>query len=149
MAVVHAKTLAAKSRSDETKLQAFNRRTGERLSGVFGSMGFFWLCVCLDVLAIPGLVLTVAAALGVKVPSWAVAVSVLVIVVSFLSQTVIQLLALPVIQYSGNLVQEIAGHLADATYHNSHESAEMLIALMENAGLDASKYKLESVESDQ
>jgi hypothetical protein len=139
---VHAKDLAKKKRILKREPESFNRRTGAKLASVFGSMGFFWICVCLDILALPGLVLTVASSLGVKVPAWAVAISVLVVVVSFLSQTVIQLLALPVIQYSGNIQQELAEALADATYQNSSESAEMLIALMEHAGLDASKYKV-------
>lgn len=147
MAVVHAKQIAAQHRKNETKRQTFNRRTGEKLSAVFGSMGFFWACVSLDILALPGLVLTVAAALGAKIPQWAVGVSVLVIVVSFLSQTVIQLLALPVIQYSGNIQQEKTDHLAEASFHNSKESEQMLIALLEHQGLDTSRWRPEDAPS--
>ena len=118
-------------RECETEFAAFNRRLGMRIASLLGSMGFFWACVTLDVLAIPGVVLLIMQTLGVKLPAWAVPVSVMVTLVSFLSQTVIQLLALPVLQYSGNLAQQAADARSEATFRNSVDAERMLKALLD------------------
>ena len=69
--------------------------------------------LALDILAVPGLVLVIAQTLGANLPHTAVYLSVMVTVVSFLSQTVIQLLALPVLARQNDL-QQIAGDRREA-----------------------------------
>ena len=82
-------------------MSRFNDHVSDSLAAILGSMWFFWHCVSLDVLAIPGLIIQVLNLLGVQLPRWVVAISLVVVVVAFISQTVYQLLALPILQNSG------------------------------------------------
>ena len=127
---VHADHILAEWHDDcAPALARFNERTGEIVTDVLGSMTFFWFCACLDLLALPGLFVVIAQTLGAKLPPWTVAVSVLVVVVSFVSQTVIQLLALPALQHAGNVSQKRADARAEATYRNSLAIESMLASL--------------------
>lgn len=128
---VHAKDILAESRKPERATTRFNHAAGAAITRVLGSMVFFWFCVFLDILAIPGLVLTVMSTLGQPIPHTLLFISVGVIVVSFMSQTVIQLLALPVLQYSGNLSQIAADARAEATFRNTKDSESRLETVLQ------------------
>jgi hypothetical protein len=129
---VHAKEILAESHTQETGMEKFDRRAGTAIANVLGNMKFFWFCVVLDILAIPGLVLTVMyTTFGHVIPASLAFISIGVVVVAFLSQTVIQLLALPVLQYSGNLSQIAADARAEATYRNTKDSETRLASLLE------------------
>ena len=119
---VHRNDIIEEWKDCETSLSKFNSKTGEFVTNLLGSMGFFWFCVTLDVLALPGLFIVIASTLGAKLPAWSVLLSVMVVVVSFVSQTVIQLLALPALQHAGNIAQRHADALAEATYRTAVES---------------------------
>lgn len=105
-------------------------RVSDRLSAVGASMGFFWFCVGLDVVALPGLVLQIVQVFGVSLPRWISGLSVTVIIAAFLSQTVIQLLMLPVLQNSANKVQAHSEAVADATFKNAESAEKMLEELL-------------------
>jgi hypothetical protein len=128
---VHAKDVMAESHRGESAATKFNRVAGAAITRVLGSMVFFWFCVFLDILAIPGLILTVMATLGHPTPHSLLFIAVGVTIVAFLSQTVIQLLALPVLQYSGNLSQEAADARAEATFRNTTDAETRLASLLE------------------
>jgi hypothetical protein len=114
-------------------LADIDTRVSDSLSALAASMGFFWFCVALDVLALPGLVIQIMQVTGAQLPHWAVVLSVMVIVAAFLSQTVIQLLMLPILQNSANKVQAHAEALAEATYRNAEASENMLAELLKRA----------------
>jgi len=101
-------------------------RVSDRLSTLGASMGFFWFCVALDLLAIPGVGIQIAQAFGATLPKWVSALSVMVILAAFLSQTVIQLLMLPVLQNSANKTQAHAEAIANATFLNSQADTAAL-----------------------
>lgn len=105
-------------------------RVSDYLSALGASMGFFWFCVALDLVALPGLGIQIAQVLGASLPRWVNGLSVTVIIAAFLSQTVIQLLMLPVLQNSANKVQAHAEAVADATYRNAVAAEEMLEELL-------------------
>jgi hypothetical protein len=129
---VHAKEILAESHKQETGMARFNRRSGTAIANVLGNMGFFWFCVVLDILAIPGLFLTVMyTTFGHVIPASLAFISIGVVVVAFLSQTVIQLLALPVLQYSGNLSQVAADARAEATFRNTKTSETRLETVLQ------------------
>jgi len=105
-------------------------RVSDYLSTLGASMGFFWFCVSLDVLALPGLGIQIAQVFGASLPHWVNQLSVLVIVAAFLSQTVIQLLMLPVLQNSANKTQAHSDAVAEATYRNADAAEKMLEELL-------------------
>ena len=111
-------------------IKDIDTRVSDRLSAVEASMGFFWFCVALDVVALPGLVIEVMQLFGVSFPHWVSALSVMVIIAAFLSQTVIQLLMLPVLQNSANKVQVHSEAVAEATYRNADAAEKMLVELL-------------------
>jgi Na+-driven multidrug efflux pump len=108
----------------------FDSRVSDRLSALGASMGFFWFCVALDLVALPGLVIQIAQVFGAHFPSWVSGLSVLVIIAAFLSQTVIQLLMLPVLQNSANKVQAHSEAIAEATFRNAEAAEKMLEELI-------------------
>ena len=105
-------------------------RVSDRLSELGASMGFFWFCVALDLIALPGLVIQIAQVLGATFPHWVTSLSVMVIIAAFLSQTVIQLLMLPVLQNSANKVQAHSEAIAEATFRNAEAAEKMLEELL-------------------
>lgn len=105
-------------------------RVSDYLSTLGASMGFFWFCVSLDVVALPGLGIQIAQVFGASLPHWVNQLSVLVIVAAFLSQTVIQLLMLPVLQNSANKTQAHSDAVAEATYRNADAAEKMLEELL-------------------
>jgi len=105
-------------------------RVSDRLSALGASMEFFWFCVALDLIALPGLWIQVAQVLGASFSRSVNALSVMVIIAAFLSQTVIQLLMLPVLQNSANKVQVHSEAIAEATYRNAEASEKMLEELL-------------------
>lgn len=111
-------------------LASIDTRVSDNLSALAASMGFFWFCVVLDLVALPGLVIQIMQVSGVVLPHWATTLSVMVIVAAFLSQTVIQLLMLPILQNSANKVQAHAEAIAEATYQNADASEKMLVELL-------------------
>lgn len=84
----------------------------------------------LDVVALPGLGIQIAQVFGASLPHWVNQLSVLVIVAAFLSQTVIQLLMLPVLQNSANKTQAHSDAVAEATYRNADAAEKMLEELL-------------------
>jgi len=92
-------------------VHGFNEKTAILVPEVLGSMPFFWFCLILTLLSLPE-VLTVfdtevlkgAVGLAHFFPATLLKVSV-VGLVAWVAQTFIQLLALPVLQVSGNATQ--------------------------------------------
>ena len=121
----HAKHVLAEAKACQTGLQRFNEQTGLAITNVLGSMAFFWFCVILDFVAFTGLVLATPATFRIG-GFFAVALAWVV----FVSQTVIQLLALPVIQHSGNRTQEHQAAQEQATYENAVTANTKLDALL-------------------
>ncbi len=123
--VVHAKEVRAEMVASQTPIARFNTAVGERVTGVLGSMWFFWFCVALDAFAFVGLVLATSA-------TWRTgglfAVGLLWVV--FISQTVIQLLALPVLQFSGNQASIKADARAEATFRNASEAEHNVLKVL-------------------
>jgi Na+-driven multidrug efflux pump len=105
-------------------------RVSDRLSALGASMGFFWFCCALDLIALPGLVIQISQVFGATFPHWVNALSVMVIIAAFLSQTVIQLLMLPVLQNSANKVQAHSEAVAEATFRNAEAAEKMLEQLL-------------------
>jgi hypothetical protein len=129
---VHAKEILAESHKQETGMARFDRKAGTAIANVLGDMKFFWFCVVLDILALPGLVLTVMyTTFNHSIPASLAFISIGVVVAAFLSQTVIQLLALPVLQYSGNLSQVAADARAEATFRNTKTSETRLETVLQ------------------
>lgn len=122
---VHAKDVRAEMVAGRTPVQRFNTSVGERVTSVLGSMWFFWFCVCLDAFAFIGLVLATGA-------TWRngglFAVGLLWVV--FISQTVIQLLALPVLQFSGNEASIKADARAEATFRNASDAEKNILKVL-------------------
>ena len=118
-------------------IQDIDTRVSDRLSALGASMSFFWFCVALDVVALPGLVIQVLTLFGASFPHWVSALSVLVIVAAFQSQTVIQLLMLPVLQNSANKVQVHSEAVAEATYRNADAAEKMLVELLKRVPEEA------------
>ena len=103
-----------------------NDRVANRMAAAFSSMTMFWTCAALDVLAIPGVVATVLTVLGHSLPHLFVYLTVMVTVVSFLSQTVIQLLALPVLaRQNDEQAQMLLGILARMEAREVKEATEL------------------------
>lgn len=68
--------------------ETFNTRAAKKVAAVLGDMKFFWFCVVLDLAMLP----TVITNFNV------------VLFVTYIAQTVVQLLALPVLQVYQNLI---------------------------------------------
>ena len=115
----------------------FNDKVSDQLSKLGADMRFFWFCVALDILALPGLALVIMQTLGANLPRTAVYLSVLVTIVSFISQTVIQLLMLPVLQNSGARHELKSDALAESTYHNSLAVENQLNRIEAHLGISA------------
>jgi hypothetical protein len=84
----------------------FNSWLAVRATAVLGSMWFFWFCVLLDLLELPAVIASKSSI------SW----------VTYISQTVIQLLALPLLQVGQRIISEAQDQRAEADH-------ETLIAL--------------------
>lgn len=71
-------------------MSKFNRWLGNKLANAVGTMSFFYICVILDLLELSPVVKSHS------VITW----------ITYLSQTVIQLLALPLLAYQGKIQNE-------------------------------------------
>lgn len=85
---------------EKTGLDKVNHKVARSLGTVLGNMYFFYFCVLLDVAELPSVL---------KANS-------VIIYVAYVSQTVIQLLALPILQVYQNLQQEQNDAKADADH---------------------------------
>jgi len=90
-------------------INRLNGRIAVRATSVLSSMWFFWFCVLLDIAELP-------AVIQAATP---------VVVVSYISQTVIQLLALPLLGAG----QRIIAEAQDARAEADHETLTALHAL--------------------
>ena len=70
-------------------MKRFNKWLGNNLANGIGTMFFFYFCVLLDVVELPPVIKSHS----------------LIILVTYLSQTVIQLLALPLLAYQAKIQQ--------------------------------------------
>ena len=96
-------------------IEQFNKIIAIILSKILSSMYFFWFCVCLDGIAL------------LKQPptnlfDW----------VNFISQTVIQLLALSVLAFSGDLQNEKMENKINKILKQQHKELIELIKLENN-----------------
>jgi hypothetical protein len=80
--------------------ESFDRNLARKLGAVLGNMKFFYFCVILDLAMLPAVIL------AGSVIAW----------VTYIAQTVIQLLALPVLQVYQNLITEASDAKADADH---------------------------------
>lgn len=117
-------------------VKGFNRKTAIAVPAVLGSMPFFWFTVMLALTSLPAVLATfdtevLKGQLGVAglFPSVILKVS-LIGLVAWLAQTFIQLVALPILQVSGNAVQEQAeAHVAVVLDRLNEETAGGLGAI--------------------
>jgi hypothetical protein len=84
----------------KTGVQHLNQKIATDMGKVLGNMGFFYFCVILDIAELPSVIKAGSAI------AW----------VSYISQTVIQLLALPVLQVFQNIQEEHNQAKADADH---------------------------------
>jgi hypothetical protein len=82
------------------KPPSFHDKLAVQLGKILGSMWFFYFCVLLDLAELPAVIQSHSAI------AW----------VTYISQTVIQLLALPILQVYQNLLQSINDAKADADH---------------------------------
>lgn len=82
-------------------LHSFNAQAAVIITDVLGSMPFYWATNILALLSLPATLTLVDSALKSVFPPWLVNVS-LISLIAWISQTYIQLTALPVLQVSGN-----------------------------------------------
>lgn len=106
-------------------VDGFNARTAVLVTNILGSMPFFWLSNLLAVVSLPAVLTAVDHSLKSTFPAWLINAS-LITLVAWIAQTYIQLVALPVLQVSGNaqgnalaentrtLLSEVAETRADA-----------------------------------
>ncbi len=81
-------------------LEKFNRDLAVYLGNKLGSMGFFYICVVLDVAELPAVIASHS------VIDW----------VTYIAQTVIQLVALPIISTQQNIQQENTSAKSEADH---------------------------------
>jgi len=91
------------------QLDRLNGRIAVRATSVLSSMWFFWFCVLLDIAELPAVIQAASP----------------VVVVSYISQTVIQLLALPLLGTG----QRIIAAAQDARAEADHETLTALHAI--------------------
>lgn len=91
--VVHPKELV------ESK-ESFNTKVAKGLGSILGNMKFFWFCVLLDIAELPAMFSNFSLAL----------------LITYVAQTVIQLLALPVLQVYQNIITTLSDAKADADH---------------------------------
>jgi hypothetical protein len=103
------------------------------LAGVLGSVGFIWFCIALDVLGLAGLVYQVAQLVSGRGSLFSVLLTVSLLVTQFAAQSVIQLIALPVLQnyQSGQSAADEAKKEADhrSLTHLAHVQDTLLTAV--------------------
>lgn len=104
--VIHPKELLAK---EENRFKAFNNALASKLGNLLGSMPFFYVCVLLDLIELPPVIASHSAVL------W----------INYIAQTVIQLIALPIISTQSNLQQKQNDAKADADHHTLTYLAEI------------------------
>jgi len=85
---------------EKTGFAKFNRWLAVKLGNTLGSMPFFYLCVVLDIAELPSVI---------KAHS-------VLIWIAYISQTVIQLIALPILSVQANIQQENQQAKADADH---------------------------------
>lgn len=89
--------------------ETFSDRLAKKLGAVLGNMKFFYFCVLLDVAELPSVLQHLDA----------------IVLISYVAQTVIQLLALPVLQVYQNIITVTSGAKADADHqaltHIAHQ----------------------------
>lgn len=73
-----------------TKIRNFNKWFGNKLADGVGTMSFFWFCFILDLIELGPVIKSNSA----------------IIWVTYISQTVIQLLALPLLAFQGKIQNE-------------------------------------------
>ena len=78
----------------------FNRALAIKLSSLLGSMGFFYICVILDLIELPPVISSHS----------------VIVWIAYISQTVIQLIALPILSTQQNIQQEQNQAKADADH---------------------------------
>jgi hypothetical protein len=123
-------------------IQGFNAKTAIVVPGILGSMPFFWFSIALTLCSLPAVlsafdheVLKDALGLTGFFPSVILKASVIALV-SWIAQTFIQLVALPVLQVSNN-AQMAAQEEHTATILTGVERAEDLLNLETAGGLRA------------
>lgn len=75
---------------ERTGVARLNRALAIKIGNLFGSMGFFYFCVLLDLVELPAVIQQAS----------------VIIWVTYISQAVIQLVALPIISVQGNIQSE-------------------------------------------
>lgn len=81
-------------------LEKFNRELAVSLGNKLGSMGFFYVCVILDLAELPAVISSHS------IIAW----------VTYIAQTVVQLIALPIISTQQNIQQEITNAKSEADH---------------------------------
>jgi hypothetical protein len=89
----------------------FNASLAVRATAVLGNMWFFWFCVALDLIELPAVIASRS----------------VMSVVAYISQTVIQLLALPLLQVGQRIISEAQDQRAET----DHETLVLLQRLSE------------------
>lgn len=93
-------------------LDKFNRAVAVRLGNSLGSMPFFWICVVLDLAELPAVI----------------AANNVIVWVTYISQAVIQLIALPIL----SVQQNIQAEKKDASDQAVHEALTHIATQVDN-----------------
>jgi hypothetical protein len=120
--VATAAKLNVELRKARGQVHGFNNSVAVIVPAVLGSMAFFWICVVLALCSLPAVTTAVDTELHLGIglasffPSFLIKAS-LIALVSWIAQTFIQLVALPVLQVSNNaqmaLVEEHTAVILD------------------------------------
>lgn len=94
--VLHPRTF----RSPKSVTEQFNRAIAVRLGKILGNMWFFYFCVVLDIAELPAVISAHSTI------AW----------ITYIAQTVIQLVALPILQVAQNIQQEYNDSKAEADH---------------------------------
>ena len=98
MKIVHPEVVHPKELLEKDK--RFNNKLANILGNTLGSMGFFYFCVLLDIAELPSVIKTNS----------------VLIWIAYISQTVIQLIALPILSTQANIQQKHTEAKADTDH---------------------------------
>ena len=109
---VHARTVD--HHSIETAYQRFNKKMALQITNVVGTMTCFWIFCLLALCSLPS-VLSAFSPFAHTFPGWMVKVSIIALV-SWVAQTLIQLILLPALMVGQSLQNEAADARAKKTF---------------------------------